>query len=613
MAESPYQPLNHETREIRLFDLFPGKEGDPLTGRLRVVSLDRKPRYDALSYLWGSPEPRSVISLEGGYPLSASPNLCLALSDLRCKRRLRTLWIDALCINQQDDEEKSQQVLLMSQVYSEAKVTRAWLNHEVDPTSPALRALSRLIEMKHVKKGGMTANAYSRRDIILSYLGMAQRVESHDWGFWTPVTEILCNEYWSRVWIQQELLVSREVRFHIRQTEIPGKHIFRLHDILTVNWMDEIRMGFGHPYHKLRLGYTTYYGREKYQVIEARRKDSRRPLINLISYALDMEASNPLDVVYGCLALANQLEIRTLRVDYSLTLAQAYANVIRSHILHWKTLDFLLFNVLYPLEEHPTWLPTREQRPRFLISMDFRSPELDWLTTSSLVSDDGLRLLGVRAYPLDTIAHVSSVTDPPSASVSDILKAIIDCYVKIHPHAKGGEVWSSDSLIGVLKWKSPLVRSVPPFDGVDDILRDIVEFTKTSPQQTDFGFSATCNLLMQIPPAFGRSRYTTVRNLAKYLLRFVPVATEAGRLGFVGWTNPERKAHPGDKVWLVAGCSQPVILREQSPGGGQFSVIGPALFTEFMDIENTRVPNWFGDRISNGEALEDFTQRVTLI
>ncbi|KAK8030351.1 heterokaryon incompatibility protein-domain-containing protein [Apiospora arundinis] len=611
MAASPYQPLNPETKEIRLFDLFPGKEGDPLTGRLRVVSLDRTPKYDALSYVWGSSEPQKVINLEDGSYISAGPNLCLALSDLRRKWRSRTLWIDALCINQQDDNEKGHQVLMMSQVFRTATITRAWLNHEVDPRDPSLRALPKLAGKKHFKKGGIWVVAYSKRDIILNHLRMAQKVEDHDWSFWKPAIDILRDVYWSRIWIQQELIVSQQVRFHLRTTEIPGKHIFRFHDFMRIDSIDNLVPD--HPSHKLRRGFTLYYGRDNYQVIEARRKDSRRPLIALISSADKLEASNPLDVVYGCLALGNQLEIRTLVVDYSLSLAQVYANVIKSHIIHWKYLDFFLFTALRPCLGYPTWLPTREHRPIFLIFMGSRTTELDWLTTPASVSDDGLHLLGVQACFLDTIAYVSAVTDPQYASVGNILQAISKCLFQIHPNAKRGEAWASDSLIGVLKWRFPIGWGDPPLDVTGDMLQEILEFIRTSPLQTHFGFSATLNVLKQISPAFGNSRGAAMRNLAMCLVSFIPVTTQAGRLGFVSWTNRERKALPGDKVWLVAGCSQPVILREQGPGSGQFSVIGPALFAEFMDRKNTLVSNWFRDRISSGEALEDFTQRITLI
>ncbi|KAK7965824.1 uncharacterized protein PG986_000101 [Apiospora aurea] len=227
-----HNPLNREMNEIRLFDLSPGTDGDPITGRLLVVSLDRKPRFDALSYVWGAPEPQTVILLRSDHSISIGPSLHLALPDLRRRWRPLTLWADALCINQHDDEEKAHQVPLMSRIFRVTRMMKAWLNHEIDPNCPALRALPWLVENGYYNRKVQATPCWS--NTIKRRLHMLQELESHDWNFWEPASDILENEYWSRLWIQQELDISRKVNFHIRKTEIAGQHVYRTQIILVV-------------------------------------------------------------------------------------------------------------------------------------------------------------------------------------------------------------------------------------------------------------------------------------------------------------------------------------------------------------------------------------------
>ncbi|KAK8137518.1 hypothetical protein PG984_003011 [Apiospora sp. TS-2023a] len=610
MAQSPYQPLNREDREIRLFDLFPGKDGDPITGRLRVVSLNRKPRFDCLSYVWGSPDPQTAISLEGGGSLSIGPSLRLALSDIRRKWRSIKLWVDALCINQQDEEEKSNQVPMMSDIYRAARLTRAWLNHDIDPSCPALRALPWLAENTyHPNKPEVVVNS-CWQNTIKRRLHLLQELESHVWNFWKPATDILKNEYWSRVWIQQELIVSREVRFHIRKVEITGRHLLRLRDNLVISSYHANKNGADHPGYGIERGYTIYLSRISNRIVQAKRNKSNTPLIYLATKPIGLQASDPRDAIYGCLALANPTEISTLRVDYCLPLTQVYGDVIRNHLLYWKNLDFMLFGSRYSPVEYPTWLPMPQRHLRFEVYLGSEPLEFDWLGIPASVSHDSLRL-EVKECQLDTITHTSRKTSPGHVPIVDELQEILEYHHELHDDTIEGEFWASRSLSAILKWPFPLGQGVHPYNVAEKAIWEFLEVAKNEQHgELDWGAairsitnSRTVN--EEVLGALMHVRRTIRWNL--------PIATHHGRLGLVSCTNPEVTPLPTDQIWLVAGCSQPVVLREQGPGTGQFSLIGTALFAEFMDAWNTLVHDWFQDRISGGEALEDFTQRIVLV
>ena len=118
-----------QLNEIRVLDLRPGRWTDEIGCDLRVISLDSKPStpsYEAISYVWGDPQDTVPIKVDGKV-LQATRNLHLALRRLRSKDDARTLWADALCINQHDVEEQTQQVGIMQHIYSKANAVQVYL------------------------------------------------------------------------------------------------------------------------------------------------------------------------------------------------------------------------------------------------------------------------------------------------------------------------------------------------------------------------------------------------------------------------------------------------------------------------------------------------------
>jgi hypothetical protein len=99
----------------------------PLQCSLVVTDLRSKPSYTALSYVWGSTSSPPDNILCDGVPITVTSNCYSALRHLRAINGSFTIWIDAICINQINPEEKAQQISLMGSVYSQAKITYIWL------------------------------------------------------------------------------------------------------------------------------------------------------------------------------------------------------------------------------------------------------------------------------------------------------------------------------------------------------------------------------------------------------------------------------------------------------------------------------------------------------
>src|SRR5437773_7631062 len=119
MSSSPsriYKRLPDDT--IRVLILKSGEPNDPLRGSFKLqrfphgrIEVDALP-YEALSYTWGAPGfPERITFASSEIPITQ--NLFDALIRIRDTKEPREVWIDALCINQQDKNEKSQQIPLM--------------------------------------------------------------------------------------------------------------------------------------------------------------------------------------------------------------------------------------------------------------------------------------------------------------------------------------------------------------------------------------------------------------------------------------------------------------------------------------------------------------------
>ena len=169
-----YKPLDFSKFETRLLQLLPPEteetgelEDDLVECRLKHgVSLLDPPTYHALSYCWGQPKDTTRILVDDR-KVEVTTNLETALRELRRGTKgCDLLWVDALCINQQDPYEKSYQILRMGQIYASAALVIAWLG-------PA---------------GG--------EDTLLDR-GIAKHLSQ--------------NPFWTRVWIIQEISRARKV------------------------------------------------------------------------------------------------------------------------------------------------------------------------------------------------------------------------------------------------------------------------------------------------------------------------------------------------------------------------------------------------------------------
>ncbi|KAK1473503.1 heterokaryon incompatibility protein [Colletotrichum abscissum] len=123
-------PLQDPARHIRLFTLWPGTHESAIQGVFSVAALDDAPHYQCISYVWGDASDTKEITVDGE-DFKIAVSLFSVLRRIRSEQEYLTVWADALCINQDDHEEKRVQVDMMFNIYSKCSNCFLWLG-EVD-------------------------------------------------------------------------------------------------------------------------------------------------------------------------------------------------------------------------------------------------------------------------------------------------------------------------------------------------------------------------------------------------------------------------------------------------------------------------------------------------
>ncbi|KAF2190100.1 HET-domain-containing protein [Zopfia rhizophila CBS 207.26] len=198
-----YLPLDPQLREIRLLTLSSGCPDEPLQCHLSTTCLTARPIYKALSYVWGDPAssktPGNTLILDG-HPFPVTTNLRSALRHLRpaAGGDSMCLWVDAVCINQGDVDERSQQVAMMRDIYALAAQVIIWLGEEDDGSNAVFDALPVIASRKSRRQ-------YDDEGKDQEYcLDLMRQCGSFFFG----LTD--CHPWLSRVWILQELAMAKK-------------------------------------------------------------------------------------------------------------------------------------------------------------------------------------------------------------------------------------------------------------------------------------------------------------------------------------------------------------------------------------------------------------------
>jgi hypothetical protein len=347
-----YRPLSVVRNEIRLLLLKPGGSYDRLSCTLRHVSLDDNPKYTALSYTWGNLDITRPISLDG-YCVDVTTNLKSALLHLRAKTQGRTFWIDAVCINQSDLAERSQQVLRMRDIYRKAENVEVWLG----PGTPQNHLVMSLVE--ELGRVPERVDEWLSHGLHNEYTDQFAAIfERQGVNVLKGLDDLFCCSWWKRVWVVQEVSVPTQEKVRVSW----GRR--------TVDWANVLTAAYAveHCWFMICEKIEQRYPKEAYEgfgngirLAQCRKERAIYPsfkLLDLMHQHRDCEASDPRDHIYGLWGLAGDSQELGVLIDYSLPPQCIFRDFVRSVITGTGSMDVLCAcQQPRKLEGMPSWVP----------------------------------------------------------------------------------------------------------------------------------------------------------------------------------------------------------------------------------------------------------------
>ncbi|TLD09692.1 hypothetical protein PspLS_11381 [Pyricularia sp. CBS 133598] len=366
-----YSPLFGS--DFRLLQLRPLEaEEIQITCKLVKAALDADIRFKALSYTWGSPADTKHILLDGEQVLvTANLETCLRqLCDPTEKhwhedggRATLLLWVDAVCINQNDIAERSAQVLRMKKIYSSAEEVIVWLGIEAEHSQAGIACISDTVDESFrivLEDDGQPPHVF--QDLVDTLVTKFHQLLST--GTSSPgllgIADILGREWFSRVWVLQELAMAARVSFRIGEAEIGLGQLylacFGFSMVIARDWRgvhaltqllsDTVEKSMSAAsvmmvLTEYKMNGELWVGKMEGRADGCRGRGAFFPLETLLTTFQHQHASLPLDKVYSLLGISTDFAEGGIVPDYGLSTQQAYMEVFRAHLEKHDSLSLL--------------------------------------------------------------------------------------------------------------------------------------------------------------------------------------------------------------------------------------------------------------------------------
>lgn len=299
---------------IRVLDLLPGTRNEEVRITLRVVDLRSRPPYEALSYAWGKSTGGHVVRVNTFYEILVTDNLFRALKALRLRFGVRTMWVDAIAINQLDLVERNEEVKIMGTIFAKASCVNVWLGERAKG-SKAWKYPRALFGM--ILRDGLAIN---------DALGSSEF------------------RWYDRAWTIQEFLLARRVFLCFGKRRIQYRpDVVRLTASMNRQTPE---LDFFARILADRLDFAQ-------KAMSSRKHNSAQKKLTLLQAANALgwvQASDPRDMVYSMLGLINASEASYIDVDYTCSCQRVYAKATLASFRSSGTFDMLHF---VGIEDHP--------------------------------------------------------------------------------------------------------------------------------------------------------------------------------------------------------------------------------------------------------------------
>ena len=614
MASSLYRSLDTRKHEIRILTIL--SRGDHIPGVpptqpgaghddsstnaadihcvLQTASLDDKPSYTALSYVWGTDVPSTAV-LMNGKPFLVRRNLAAALRHLQQADCSLNIWVDAICINQNDNKEKSHQVQMMAKIYESSVEVLVWLGSAEDESDAAMEKLKD-IGGKAVDAGMQDFRATDvpkwfnpdvdeRLQRLKTSLGGLAEREGLEL-FHPALIPLSKRAYWTRVWVLQEFTIPRTMMIQCGSKRLDVTTFGTAFNFCAfARWTLSSRFNmeeYRDPNSKLRSvsGNANSPSGAPNQLFGARRgyyseTGERETLGSLLERTcvlkpaiLPLNATDPRDKIYGLLALATDSEQMGILPDYEKSTIEVYTDASRALIANGQTSILSWCQQSKRIEELPSWVPdfssdippaygaNGHNRSLFCASKDTKFPGL------SLSLHDDPHSIGLSGIRVGIITDLGSFWTPEL-----------------------GSTWSWEDATRLIHEAEAFCKQSPLFTSPEQALDASMRIPCADQQvygNTKRRASGSiCSQYNKIR-LIGEIEFDHDAALYRHAMTFQrdrrPFLSNSGHVGLA----PAR-AEPGDCICIIFGSPVPFILRASTEG--KFVLIGEAYVYGIMDGE----------------------------
>ncbi|KAI9149046.1 Ankyrin-1 [Paramyrothecium foliicola] len=407
---------------IRIMELHAGRGGDIISFDLINMDIHENPSFEALSYEWRDSSGSIPVQCGQGRIL-VTANCKSALERLRLEGDNRFLWIDAICIDQDDKEEVNQQVALMTDIFRKATNVILWLGPENDNTKKAFAVIPELSSTYMALLKGKTEQSSGLRDLEANELYQLASAALSDKEVAREMKKLYYSSYFGRAWIFQEIILAGS-----RGIVMSGKERWEWTIFRQALQCYQLCTGYNNPCFDWII-----------QVDDLFTRNGGIDVTTTISAMVAFEASDPRDKVFATLRLGStQMAARQLQppaADYTKTIKEVYVGFARYYAHVWSKPPWALGNrpskrVVHDL---PSWVPDCSSQTH---STRLRNPfvhqsELDTLNlTATLAPVTTASRLHIEAYIVDEVVFKASITK--ETDIYELLRTVIETLARHH-------------------------------------------------------------------------------------------------------------------------------------------------------------------------------------
>ncbi|RDW86012.1 hypothetical protein BP5796_04337 [Coleophoma crateriformis] len=316
--------------------------------------------YTALSYVWGDPNDTTGI-LINGVEMQITKNLAAALYSLYQTDKLGDrfrLWADALCIDQTNNEERSEQIAVMRSFYVEAWSVIGFLGLQADASESAIDLLNTLAEIYDSQE-----KCEELRD------NMIHHNFQHTPGSWLALNRLLLRPYWQRLWIMQELALggarmvlicgSRRITWPTFCRGIGVIHFYlwiaRHEAIKQDRWMER---GLNNTKEWDATRLLHHIWKDLWMLSQCQELQSNAPkLSRLLEMTNSCSCYDNRDKVYGVLGIMDSKLSSAIQPDYASSGATVFTKTAKAYIPAYNDLEILRSANIWGKAGAPSWVP----------------------------------------------------------------------------------------------------------------------------------------------------------------------------------------------------------------------------------------------------------------